>query len=72
MLLQCGKTQRKTVEIELGVGKPRYGETLTMLIEGTQVRAKVTAVWRSPPPTSGVYMINADEIERGPSRRTGT
>jgi hypothetical protein len=62
MLLRCGKTDRKGVETELGDRKPKYGETITLPIDGNQVRARVTAVWRPPPPTSGVCMINADEI----------
>jgi hypothetical protein len=51
-------------EIESLESRPRYGETLTLLIEGKQVRAKVKGVWQQPPwPASGIYMINADEIE---------
>jgi hypothetical protein len=44
--------------------RPRYGETLTLLIEGKRGRAQVIGVWQDPPwPASGIYMINADEIE---------
>jgi hypothetical protein len=35
---------------------------LTLSVEGTEVRAKITAVWRPPPPDSDACMINADEI----------
>jgi hypothetical protein len=64
MLRRLGETERKAVEIESLESRPRYGETLTLLIEGKQVRAKVIGVWQHPPwPASGIYMINADEIE---------
>ena len=62
MLLRRGKTERKAVETEIGERKPRYGETLTLSIEGNQVRAKITAVWRPPSPQSEICMIHADEI----------
>jgi len=64
MLRRLGEAERKAVEIESLESRPRYGETLTLLIEGKQVRAKVIGVWQQPPwPASGIYMINADEIE---------
>jgi hypothetical protein len=62
MLLRRGKPQRIAVETDIGDRRPRYGEMLTLSVEGTQVRAKITAVWRPPPPHSDVCMINADEI----------
>ena len=62
MLLRRGKPQRIVVETEIGDRRPRYGEILTLSVEGTQVHAKITAVWRPPPPDSDVCMINADEI----------
>jgi hypothetical protein len=62
MLLRRGKPQRIVVETEIGDRRPRYGEMLTLSVEGTQVYAKITAVWRPPPPDSDVCMINADEI----------
>jgi hypothetical protein len=52
MLLQRGKIERKVIETELGDRKPKYGETITLPIDGNQVRARVTAVWR-PPPLAG-------------------
>jgi hypothetical protein len=63
MLRRLGETERKAVEIEIGQSKPRYGDTLTLLIEGEHVRAKVIGVWQPPWPASGIYMINADEIK---------
>ena len=64
MLRRLGETGRKAVEIESLESRPRYGEILTLLIEGKQVRAKVIGVWQQPPwPASGIYMINADEME---------
>jgi hypothetical protein len=61
MLLRRDKPQRIAVETEIRDRRPRYGEMLTLSVEGTQVRAKITAVWRPPPPHSHVCMINADE-----------
>ena len=54
--------KRKAVETEIGERKPRYGETLTLSIDGNLVRAKITAVWRPPSPQSEICMIHADEI----------
>ena len=62
MLLRRGKIDRSAVEITIGDQRPRYGETLTLSVEGNEVRAKVAAVWR-PPASADLWMINADEIE---------
>jgi hypothetical protein len=37
MLRRLGETERKAVEIESLESRPRYGEILTLLIEGKQV-----------------------------------
>ena len=63
MLLRRGKSERKAVEINAGERRPRYGEILTLPIDGSHVRAKVVGVWQPGwPSPAGIYMINADEI----------
>ena len=72
MLLRHGKQQRIAIETEIGDRRPRYGEMLTLSVEGTEVRAKITAVWRPPPPDSDACMINADEIVLDADQRRST
>jgi hypothetical protein len=64
MLRRVGKSDRKVLDINIGQNRPRYGQSLTVRIDGEDVRAKVTGVWQPPRPArAGIYMINADEIE---------
>jgi len=64
MLLRHGKTERRAVAIDTGQRRPRYGETLSVPIDGGHVRAKIVGVWQPRwPASAGIYMINADEIE---------
>ena len=64
MLLRLGKADRNVVEIDIGRRRPRYGEILAVPIDGNHVRARIVGVWQPRwPAPSGVYMINADEIE---------
>jgi len=64
MLLRRGKTDRNVVEMDTGRSRPRYGQVLTVPIDGSHIRAKIVGVWQPRwPSLPGIYMINADEIE---------
>ena len=64
MLLRCGKTERKVDEMDTGQSRPRYGQVVTVPIDGGHIRAKIVGVWQPRwPAPPGIYMINADEIE---------